>query len=54
MSVQPIDNRSVRYRKKMADGMIAGVGVGLKFSINSDASDVTVCSKCIQLMYQLE
>jgi hypothetical protein len=30
------------------------VNVGLKFSINSDASDVTVCSKCIELMDQLE
>jgi hypothetical protein len=34
--------------------MSAGVDVGLKFSTNSDSSDVTVCSKCIQVMDQLE
>jgi hypothetical protein len=38
----------------MADATSADVDVCLKFSIHSNASDVTVCSKCIQLMDQLE
>ena len=41
-------------QQQMADPTSADVDVCLKFSINSDASDVTVCSKCIQLMDQLE
>jgi len=41
-------------QQQMTDATSADVDVCLKFSINSDASDVTVCSKCIQLMDQLE
>jgi hypothetical protein len=41
-------------QQQMSYATSADMDVCLKFSINSDASDVTVCSKCIQLMDQLE
>lgn len=41
-------------QQQIVDARSADVDVCLKFSINSDASDGTVCSKYIQLMDQLE
>jgi len=38
----------------MVDATSTVVDVCPKFLINSDVSDVTVCSKCIQLKDQLE